>query len=67
MMNEVELRDYFAGQVLVGMLASTPSFGVEARTISDRAYVIADAMLVRRLLDAPDAPVNPAATIRGLK
>lgn len=49
----MSLRDYFAGQVLIGLIAM-PGGMVEdpART----SYVLADAMLAERLKDADNPP-----------
>ena len=48
--NGMTLRDYFAGQALVGMLQNytTQKFGVGEQTCARGAYEFADAMLAAR-------------------
>jgi len=57
MKDDITLRDYFAGQALVGLLAGQPNYvevrGVPGRKIvrsemADKAYWYADRMLKRR-------------------
>jgi len=52
---EMTLRDYFAGQVLVG-IDRWPHVGLGAAMIKGArfAYAVADAMLVARLADVAD-------------
>jgi len=48
---DVELRDYFAGQALAGMLADLPKtmYGLDwQRNVAEGAYSLADAMLAER-------------------
>jgi hypothetical protein len=44
----MDLRDYFAGQALIGMLAGTPEWAATTNDIADRCYAIADSMVRRR-------------------
>lgn len=44
----MSLRDYFAGQVLCGMLGGQPSKGRNYAGIADNCYIQADAMLKAR-------------------
>jgi hypothetical protein len=48
----VTLRDYFAGQVLAGQSANIGWDHSDPDAEADRAYLRADAMLRRRLLEA---------------
>lgn len=52
------LRDYFAGQALVGILsgywANSNMGGLSQRDVSDEAYVYADAMIASRLPKRPE-------------
>lgn len=43
----MSLRDYFAGQALVGMLSNSSARGTSA-TYTEASYVFADAMLAAR-------------------
>lgn len=45
----MSLRDWFAGQALVGLCAHDGTHGVHCvKTTTDRAYEVADAMLAAR-------------------
>ena len=43
----MSLRDYFAGQALAGLLASSPGL-IDDRVMAFNAYAIADAMIAAR-------------------
>ena len=43
------LRDYFAGQALVGLVPLTTEPGFDRNVIAEAAYKIADAMLSKRM------------------
>jgi hypothetical protein len=70
--NEVELRDWFAGQALAGILMSpnTPRPGesalsVHATGLAEQAYAYADAMLRERDKRRPrttDVAASPSPT-----
>ena len=45
--NGMDLRDYFAGQIIVGFLAN-PSTDYSSRLIVGLAYELADEMIKRR-------------------
>jgi hypothetical protein len=44
----LRIRDYFAGQALVGLLASDAGAGLPPRSVAQDAYLLADAMLAAR-------------------
>ena len=48
--NEMSLRDYFAGNIAVGMCSATGTYGAGygPGEIAQRSYYIADAMLAER-------------------
>lgn len=54
MTNDMELRDYFAGQAMVGLLARYPSVfasdgGAQSRDVAKHAYEFANAMMAARV------------------
>jgi hypothetical protein len=56
------LRDWFAGQALIGILGARKGFLVDVGTDSAPgwAYQVADAMLAERVRTMPVAPADPA-------
>lgn len=56
----LELRDWFAGQALSGMLASEGENSYRPEWAAERAYLMADAMLDMRDQQLPLAPAKPA-------
>lgn len=42
------LRDWYAGQALVGLMLTPGALGINRRTIVDAAYATADLMLAER-------------------
>lgn len=62
------LRDYFAGQALVGILASRPpSVTTCTVDIAQQSFWMADAMIERRELREPASPAPSQAFIDKLK
>lgn len=55
-MENVTLLDYFAGQALVGLLASNIAAGWEKQEIADTAYKMAGKMLNARSKIIPSPP-----------
>ena len=44
----MSLRDYFAAQALIGLMATPGALGVNRQSVAEGAYAVADAMIETR-------------------
>jgi hypothetical protein len=59
----MDLRDYFAGVAMQGLLAREYPQSKTDKGIATQAYAIADAMIAERYECAPPKYVSPAITV----
>lgn len=70
-MQNIELRDYFAGQVIAGVMGTQPGRQWERERetaeFAEKAYAIADAMLAARNKGEPVKPATSGAVQTSVK